>query len=236
MSEPNLAAKLAGASFDKLMALAGDEDETVRLEAGYELRKRCNPPAPGPDAARELDALKSLGRKHGWQEGGDHPMPLAVYYEQGFEELYEARAALADPGPVPDVEAAFDAWWMTDAWKGDGRCPVGPSDIARAAWNASRLLAAARGVPGDDAEPVTEEWLRMQGWTGPPKECYHPTDNRLFVEFGRQGPCTGNDSVVLYLKRHHEQPHLTRGHVRRLLAALGIDPPAPAPGPAKETT
>jgi hypothetical protein len=82
--------------------------------------------------------------------------------------------------------------------------------------------------PADDGEPVTEDWLRASGfapaWGHPFQLGGYDAESDIDVR------CTPAELVVAHRTDEFlvaEQP--TRGHVRRLCAALGIEltpPPA----------
>ena len=83
-------------------------------------------------------------------------------------------------------------------------------------------IDAARAQAKDDAMPVDEEWLKRMKWkrrehTNALFLCVYP--GRLFIDWSP-------DSGMMFIRTStcDELPHIkTRGDVRRLLAALGVE-------------
>lgn len=93
---------------------------------------------------------------------------------------------------------------------------------------AAMLAAADALAPADDAEAVTADWLRGLGfWKRGDSELCSPRTGRWML-IHDSDPATGFSSVWnlsfpgCQQSLGYDLP--TRGHVRRLLAALGITP------------
>jgi hypothetical protein len=87
-------------------------------------------------------------------------------------------------------------------------------------WLMARLRAA-EARPADDGEPVTEEWLRAVGATGDrPLRIEHL--NIRLVAYYLEGWCSGHARWDWWLNGNQIPAQPTRGHVRRLCAALGV--------------
>lgn len=122
----------------------------------------------------------------------------------------------------------------------------GNNSPCRATWDGARhnepaddvIRALAKQVttdhPADDGEPVTPAWFDEMGWRrlgdttlfgGPPWPNYaHPTDRIYWRCIGQTGG-GGSTPEPMYSLRFGRETltcDATRGHVRRLCAALGV--------------
>lgn len=77
------------------------ERDTLQRKLGETTRELGLANVRGDQAEALLAALKALGKKWNWDEF----MPLDVYFDQGFDELMEARAELALWKPLTPAEA-----------------------------------------------------------------------------------------------------------------------------------
>lgn len=114
-----------------------------------------------------------------------------------------------------------------EAWRGYMAKPAEPPHLLPTAdeIQAAYVLAQQYTIehPADDAEPVTEDWLRSVGWSLKSvfREMYHePTMLRWAM------PVLQADMGVWSIGEMREQLRYapkTRGDVRRLCAALGVE-------------
>jgi hypothetical protein len=117
--------------------------------------------------------------------------------------------------------------------------------ISRHLWDCcvSTARAYLAEHPADDGEPVTEEWLRDTfgphlascPWT---RYALHVATDKLARAVGWCPRRSGHQPECLCINEWVVIERPTRGHVRRLLAALGSQPPAreTRQPPAREVT
>ncbi len=79
--------------------------------------------------------------------------------------------------------------------------------------------------PADEGEPVTEDWLRLGGWElmdSLSSWWWHRISAGVTLHWHDHGVelLVGSSATGW----HRVTEHATRGHVRRLLAALGVTP------------
>jgi hypothetical protein len=101
----------------------------------------------------------------------------------------------------------------------------GEDDAQTQGWHDRKVLAEAwlAANPADDGEPVTEDWLRDQGWDSDGYDLPYwtlPAARRRGITIG---VFTGKSrmSRLVFGREPVAQP-ATRGDVRRLLAAIGV--------------
>lgn len=152
------------------------------------------------------------------QEAGEDAAPLWVFADrlaEGGQPMAEQRADAAGFDPAAFVRECMVAGQRLYQRLGTSEKKLREQMLIHSLDFAARLRPHLRDAAGDDGKTVTKEWLRLVGFV--------ETDFDGYCEL-----CLIYDELRYYRVGHWQIGKTrirnlpTRGHVRRLLAALGV--------------